>query len=338
MGKIIVKNHLEPEENSDLSNRIFSASDCLTTESFFTILVKTLVTDPHFSEEEINNFSENEVKSLVNIFGGILGISEEFSLFDPDLPAKEILFNSFQSCYNLYLWASKNPSKKLDIEQWFQHLADSAKQIDSIIYDPLIKSGFWISPNMRMDFHGYLHGLISSGKNSITDIREGVCRYFRVHECMNLYQLVKIWMEDASFNKRQKIIYDALAAHINQKYTLSIPSLLIQFEGITLEKFGLKKPKNNNLLNKFRDFFSQNKTFEYFQKSSIDNFLSLSSPIYSFIDFRNIDYQDWLSQNNLEENQTLQRHALAHGLSWNYDSEENSIRVFLLLDMVACYP
>ena len=122
------------------------------------------------------------------------------------------------------------------------------------------------------------------------------------------------------------------------KYSLSIPALLPHVEGISLEKFGFKKPRDNNLGNLFKDFFIRNKSFEYYQMSSIDNFLMQVFPIYSYIDFRTKPYQEWLKENDLEENQTLQRHALTHGLSWNYFSEENSIRTFLLLDMFICYP
>lgn len=338
VGDLLARNSLEPDENINFSKKVFSPSEDLTADSFFSLLVKTLILEPSFSKEEINNFSELEIRSFANFFGGVLNISSEFSLFDQALPAKVILFESFKSANSLYLWASKNERKDLDLSEWFRYLATAAKSIDLELYEHLLKAGFWISPNMRLDFHGYIHGKIIAGEVGDENIRKSVCNYFKSNNYSNLFQLIHIWLNDPSFKNRQELIFDALEAHMNQKYSLSIPPLLLQFEGITLEKFGYKKRNENNPVNKFLDYFTKNKSFEYFQKSTIDNFLQLLDPIYSYIEFKKISYQKWLENNNLTENQTLQRHAIAHGLSWNYASEENSIRAFLLLDMVACYP
>lgn len=45
-------------------------------------------------------------------------------------------------------------------------------------------------------------------------------------------------------------------------------------------------------------------------------------------------YPEWLKLHNLEAHQILQRHAILHGVQKDYASKENSLRAFLLMDVL----
>jgi len=163
--EIQVKEYLDPKDSKEINRILIETKDDLQADVFFEELVKYFVVKPKFTREDILGFEKNVVVSLVNIFGGILGISEEFSLFNDNLTVKQILLESYKSCFNLLLWSLKSKGKENNLKDWFEHLANVSKTIDKALAKPLYLAGFWISPNLKMDFHGFLHGLIRDKKN-----------------------------------------------------------------------------------------------------------------------------------------------------------------------------
>lgn len=121
----------------------------------------------------------------------------------------------------------------------------------------------------------------------------------------------KIW----AFNKRKSIVIDAVHAHFDSKYTLSIPVFFILIEGI-LREFG-----NVNIKEKFRqstiprgdewikrglDFYDDDAK-KYF-RSFIAKLFECGKPPNCYT-----------------------RHTVLHGLNNNYHSEENSLVLLLTL-------
>jgi len=58
-----------------------------------------------------------------------------------------------------------------------------------------------------------------------------IVEYFNKHECKELEDIVNSWKLE-SFSNNKKIFQDALWAHKESKYTLTVPTLTIQVEGV----------------------------------------------------------------------------------------------------------
>ena len=50
--------------------------------------------------------------------------------------------------------------------------------------------------------------------------------------------------------------------------------------------------------------------------------------------FTSEKFPEWLESKGVSESQSINRHGILHGVHLNYDSKENSLRVFLLLDVL----
>lgn len=128
---------------------------------------------------------------------------------------------------------------------------------------------------------------------------------------------VMFYIDDAAtmhsaFESRKRILKDAVEAHFNGKYTLSVPVLFAQVEGILREYGGIK------LADKFRPNVST-------QIWNSRLLFSMSDDAQYFNAFISKLFEGQQSQSSFNRNPIL------HGMSVSYDSQEWSIVLILII-------
>jgi len=151
--------------------------------------------------------------------------------------------------------------------------------------------------------------------------------------------MIENWAKNPYFDKRQKIIEDALDAHIDGKYTLSIPALLPMVEGILIDIIG-SRPKKGESMSDWVGNAIDDMCTDFMQASLKNIILAFLTgvTVYKGIDkkyFTPDMFPQWLDDNNYAAKDILNRHAILHGVFVDYPSKENSIRTFMILDVLS---
>lgn len=125
--------------------------------------------------------------------------------------------------------------------------------------------------------------------------------------------------------KRKNIIKDIFIAHREEKYNLSIPTLLSQVDGICRDMFGeylfmtsKNKPKTSIVVEK-------------------TTFSKLEQHIFSYLLTRTtVNYNSWQRAEHKNTNE-LNRHAILHGESVDYGTKINSLKSIALLNSILSF-
>jgi len=139
------------------------------------------------------------------------------------------------------------------------------------------------------------------------------------------------WWTVKQFQERKILIHDAVGAHLDSKFTLSIPALLPQIEGIVTDWIITKVPKEEipwrqeSKTEKFRDLVLDDsltsKTFETIVNSTMK--FILEGPVLS-------TFKDWFeSINSAFPNRNVVSHGKHEDSTYTH---ENSLKLILLLD------
>ena len=335
--KFLEKN-LDPEQFYSIDKELEKICLSQRSDFFFKRIIDLLIIEPKFSTREINNFNKSQILSLIFFITMRLNLGYAICEISDELSPKERLLEAFKSSYALLLFArgEDEEQSKANLHSWIKRVNEFHNNLDSQISQLLKDAGFWMSPNLSSYFIGFIQGKISKEGESAETTRKAVCEFFRINDYLQLKNLVSSWLKCPPFYKRERIINDALSAHIEEKYTLSIPALLPHVEGIATELNVYETWFNDHFKNEYyQKIIRGNLQYIRYPKSTIDNFLESYFPqIYKTIGNEMNDVPTWMKSHHLIENQTLQRHAIMHGGFYEYYSEENSIRVFLFLDLL----
>ncbi len=176
------------------------------------------------------------------------------------------------------------------------------------------------------------------------ELDRAILEYFRRDDCAPLSSMVHEWR--MYFEDRHHIFEDALWAHKQGRYTLSIPTLAAQVEGILrdlMEEDGNKR----GWINRFNDAFG----FSYNPRCPpslptaeevMSEFLSL--PIHEryqkveelktrFTLLRINELYDHGEFSDPEFSSSVKRHAILHGVFRNF-GELQSLRLFFVLSLL----
>jgi len=211
--------------------------------------------------------------------------------------------------------------------------ADLTEKIIKIIYshskEKLQDIGLWVAPAL-------LPYPLSKIINQLAENDIQGARGTLVETCTHqfLERISSKWWNVKQFNSRKKLIMEVLDSHKNGKYISSIHTLLPQIEGIITDRVYEKLPSGQD--RPYREE-SKIKKFQYLEISTD----TLSTYTYKQITHSAIEFMlgksalgdfNW---DNKVDGTFPNRHVVAHG---NYEeelySEENSIKVFLLLDTI----
>ncbi len=196
----------------------------------------------------------------------------------------------------------------------------------------LSKSVLWMTPTMPYAIWANLKALDTT-KATTKSVEKVFINQFQKDNWKMLVNMTKEWDKNELFKVRSLIIQDALEAHILGKYTLSIPSLLPQVEGIlsSITEKSAGKPKKllTEVLSKEQSSFLSGVSEGLLLKLATSTFLyNEIEPMY----FSTEQFAEWIRNQGISEENIMNRHAILHGIQINYSSKINSLRAFLLLD------
>lgn len=172
--------------------------------------------------------------------------------------------------------------------------------------------GWWIFPDMTCDdFEKFIKW---HEENDDGMIQEVLISYYD-----NVEGIIEDWENNPVLKKRVHILEDVIWAHNQGKYTLSIPSILPQIEGIiiegTEEKGYVKQNKIPELAEKLITQGDSHDFRHYFFLTIIESLIKANF--------------EW---GNPEEN--FGRSPVLHGFFTNYDNREYSLKLILLFDYI----
>lgn len=160
-------------------------------------------------------------------------------------------------------------------------------------------------------------------------ISNKIISYYHRQNFINMRQMVDSWNSNMSFIPRMHIFYEALDAHLAKRYTLTVPILFIQIEGILREYVNKYKLKTNY---RFKDLYEAvigDTDSHFFSIWAISEVLSyyLQNHVYPAKSFDNLE-----EIKKPANTRQISRHTVIHGVAIKYDKPIYSLKLFLLLD------
>lgn len=194
----------------------------------------------------------------------------------------------------------------------------------------MLEAGWWPTPSiMNMpanSIRAAVQKFKNGNKSSITDFYLST---YHKDKGEYLIDTVKTWEKNLYFKPWNPIIKDALEAHLQKKYSLSIPVLFIVIEAIIKEFCKKNKIEVPNSRSKPNDKIvsaikneAGNEGLKYLQVDAF--FIAIQERIYSDTGL--------LKGKNFSH--FLNRNAILHGLTSKYGSPKNSLQCFMVLDIL----
>jgi hypothetical protein len=147
-------------------------------------------------------------------------------------------------------------------------------------------------------------------------MNDAILDYFSHDNSALLVAMSERWLSIPYLRDRENIIRDAVDAHQQGKFTLSIPTLLPMVDGLSAEVLGMQSMKAVALLAEDRRANDP----EVWTQGFCDFLAQVYYKGYEF---------------GKDPAPFLNRHGILHGRVFDYPSALNSTRVFLLIDAVA---
>lgn len=304
--------------------------------------------------KQLSNYS-----SIVNRFNFSIQLPEIYSSLHINstewLKAIEISFSVFESAKSLTAWSNAYSQQIASMTEGlslvgkriaadFAAMNLSAFNLSSLgIFDELAKlleyhkdsteafksAGWTIAPSMNRELKEKVLHLHQQNKTRYAS--QVILGYYHKNNFEKLRGTVTTWETNPLFSSRMHIFKAALEAHCNGNYTLSVPALLPQIEGILNEYV-----KVNNLtakLGKIEKVYNAviGDLDEYPLSSwAIANTLlyQLQTNTFTFTDFE-------AEFKKSAHSRKTTRHTVLHGIATNYDKPVHSLKAFVLLDALS---
>jgi hypothetical protein len=271
-------------------------------------------------------------------------IYENFSVEPPQIEGKKVAFiflfwngTGYKLCFDF------SPNLPEDLsnqpEEWYlgRYIAEYLKlwltekiiSSNSNIQEELKKIGLWVAPSLLpYPISQILKQILDQ---NITGAQKTLVEFCTVDFIRSLSEK---WFNIDAFSQRKQLINEAIFAHENKLYHLSINTLLPQLEGIITDwEYSIKNNQGPVL---FR-VQSKIKNFTDIVSSSNNTYIhhSIVNSTNSFLleGFMLTTFKNWTDPLDVS---FPNRHAITHG---RYEKDlytvENSIKVFLLLDTIS---
>lgn len=148
--------------------------------------------------------------------------------------------------------------------------------------------------------------------------KEFYCLLFKYYDQARINYLFKSWSSIEWLERRIPLLEEAVFAHNNDLFFLSIPIFLSQLEGAIADGTGHVGEMNFPLVkNKLKSILVNQKPFNY--DKEIEEFY-IETVLNGFGHNRNIP--------------VFSRHAILHGGDTEYGSKENSLKAVILFDYI----
>lgn len=202
-------------------------------------------------------------------------------------------------------------------------------QFNTDAADAFKEAGWPIAPSMPRELRERVVELYKNGNTRYAS--RVVIGYYQRNGHKNLVAMVDSWRDHPLFVSRMHIIDDALATHCEGRYTLSIPALLPQIEGILNDYVHA-----NNLSARFgRIQQVYNAAIGDLDSYSLSNWAIVNTLLFQ-LQTNTYVYTDFEAElNRSVNNRSTTRHTVLHGVTINYHQPINSFKVFVLLDALS---
>ncbi len=214
----------------------------------------------------------------------------------------------------------------------FKPLIEAGKKLaeEGIKLDALLKTGWWYCPSLefisREDVKNAAIKYKQGNRKAITQL---FLTSYKKNNNKLLTETVKSWENNPLFKDRMIVIKDALKAHTDGLYTLSIPTLLPIGEGIASD-YCKKKEIDTSAIRSLGD----KKIKNAFQELSRNGIYPFPFPDLFIEIVENMVYKN-TTQARDPFHKKLNRHGILHGSYIKYYDEARSLRCFLLLDALS---
>ena len=223
----------------------------------------------------------------------------------------------------------------VDISKRIDEMLKAAKIEAEKVAPYLSQANLWIPPSIpSLELLHRLKAAISVSEPTPEIITETFFKYFEEDQWNVLREIVGSWETHPYFKNRMPILRDALEAHIEGKYTLTVPTLLTQVEGVASS---ILKKTAGHTVDIMKNVVKNIDYGEFLQAALKDILIDFITSLAGYATikpeyFTPEKFSELLKAKGQLESQVMNRHAILHGVQINYASKENSLRAFLLLD------
>lgn len=234
-----------------------------------------------------------------------------------NLPSMTHFINDIQKTFSNVAW-KQFAEQAEQAQKFIKELKLTEKTIIEA-NEALMKMGWWVYPKWPIPSLKYIADSCREGKSE--DVRREIIQFF---DKKQLRLMTKDWKQNPKLKHRYKSLKDAVWAHTykNSKYTLSIPVLLPHIEGIINENSGQEgKITHKKCIAILK---------EYLDKDLKKDRLSSLYPLAM------LRFTEQLLSQSFEWGKPSKkgRHPILHGHYTDYDDEEFSLKLILLIDFL----
>jgi hypothetical protein len=155
--------------------------------------------------------------------------------------------------------------------------------------------------------------LFLSGQATSDEVEAGFLRNYRAH---GLEDIRRTWTADGLIAARLPILLDALKAHEEERYNLSVPVVLAQLEGMVAKA------------RQHEGRFNMKTLFEYLEP------IAARGSRFQRIAAQLVVDTLWVEFRHGATLPPLSRHAILHGADTKYGTGANSLRAILYFDTI----
>ena len=189
-------------------------------------------------------------------------------------------------------------------------------------------AGWPIAPSMPMSLRQRVIELHKNGKAKFAS--QVILGYYHRKAFQNLKGMVISWQSDTLFAPRMHIFNDALDAHMKGQYTLSVPALMPQIEGILSEL--VNEYKLNARLGSIQQVYKA--AIGDPDEMGLDTWAIAKGLLFLLENnmYINTAFGDEMTKPLRQRK--ISRHTVLHGINHRYDKATVSLNTFLILDAI----
>lgn len=190
----------------------------------------------------------------------------------------------------------------------------------------------WLAPSMSEKLVAKIVSLYESGAGSGT-VHSVVSRYYARDNWQRLEEVLERCRNNSLFRRRIKVIEEALQAHREGLYSLLVPGLLIQLEGISADYVKKHKllPQVGGQTKKIIVTALEDTPYSLLDVKTYAGVGALIEYVENSM-FLSVDFDK--EHIRLQGEIKLQGHAIRHGRQVAFGSRMNSLRLFLFIDVM----
>ena len=191
------------------------------------------------------------------------------------------------------------------------------------------KSGWPLTPSMPIALRERVVELYQQGK--VRYAGNVIMGHYRKNNQAELVAAVEAWNANELVVPRMHIVRDALYAHREGLYTLSVPALMPQIEGVLTDyvvRYDLLE-KLSGIRTVYKAVIGDPEERGLAEWGIATTLLhQLETSTYTRTDFSR-------ELKKVAERREVTRHTVAHGVNYRYDRPIHSLKVFLILDAIS---